>query len=146
MNYGFTPDIFSTAKGLAGGLPLGATVMGEKVENTLSPSSHGSTFGGNPVCCAAAKSIINRIDEKLLGEVKEKSKYIIDTLSAAEGVKSVTGLGFMLAMVIFSVARSRLEGADIPKSLQGLPITLVSASLVSMSFLGFTGLVDGIFG
>ncbi len=98
MNYGFTPDIFSTAKGLAGGLPLGATLMGEKVENTLSPSSHGSTFGGNPICCAAAKSIISRIDEKLLNEVKEKSKYIIDTLSAAEGVKSVTGLGLMLGV------------------------------------------------
>lgn len=98
MNYGFTPDIFSTAKGLAGGLPLGATVMGEKTENTLSPSSHGSTFGGNPVCCAAAKSIISRIDERLLSEVREKSKYIIDTLSEAEGVKGVTGLGLILGV------------------------------------------------
>lgn len=98
MNYGFTPDIFSTAKGLAGGLPLGATFMGEKTENTLSPSSHGSTFGGNPVCCAAAKSIISRIDDNLLKDVREKSQYIIDTLSSAEGVKSVTGLGFMLGV------------------------------------------------
>lgn len=98
MNYGFTPDIFSTAKGLAGGLPLGATFMGEKTENTLSPSSHGSTFGGNPVCCAAAKSIISRIDDNLLKDVREKSQYIIDTLSSAEGVKSVTGLGFMLGI------------------------------------------------
>lgn len=56
------------------------------------------------------------------------------------------GLGFMVAMIMFAGVRERLEGADIPKSLQGLPITLVSASLVSMSFLGFTGLVDGIFG
>ncbi len=56
------------------------------------------------------------------------------------------GLGFMVAMLMFAGVRERLEGADIPKSLQGLPITLVSASLVSMSFLGFTGLVDGIFG
>ena len=55
------------------------------------------------------------------------------------------GLGFMVAMLMFAGVRERLEGADIPKSLQGLPITLVSASLVSMSFLGFTGLVDGIF-
>ncbi len=98
MNYGFTPDIFSTAKGLAGGLPLGATFMGEKTENTLSPSSHGSTFGGNPVCCAAAKSIISRIDDNLLKDVREKSQYIIDTLSSADGVKSVTGLGFMLGV------------------------------------------------
>ena len=56
------------------------------------------------------------------------------------------GIGFMVAMIMFAGVRERLEGADIPKSLQGLPITLVSASLVSMSFLGFTGLVDGIFG
>ena len=55
------------------------------------------------------------------------------------------GLGFMLAMVIFSGVRSRLEGADIPKFLQGLPIVLIAASIVSLSFMGFTGLVDGIF-
>ena len=98
MNYGFTPDIVSTAKGLAGGLPLGATLLGEKVENTLTPSSHGSTFGGNPVCCAAAKSIVNRIDDKLLSEVKAKSQYIINELTGAEGVKGVSGLGFMLGV------------------------------------------------
>ena len=64
-------------------------------------------------------------------------KSIVSSLGA--------GLGFMVAMIMFAGVRERLEGADIPKSLQGLPITLVSASLVSMSFLGFTGLVDGIF-
>ncbi len=98
MNYGISPDIVSTAKGLAGGLPLGATMMGEKTENTLTPSSHGSTFGGNPVSCAAAKSIIERIDDKLLSEVNKKSKYIIDELSSADGVISVSGLGFMLGI------------------------------------------------
>lgn len=56
------------------------------------------------------------------------------------------GIGFMVAMVIFSGVRSRLEGADIPKFLQGLPIVLIAASIVSLSFMGFTGLVDGIFG
>ena len=56
------------------------------------------------------------------------------------------GIGFMLAMVIFSGVRSRLEGSDIPKFLQGLPIVLIAASIVSLSFMGFTGLVDGIFG
>lgn len=98
MNYGFIPDIVSTAKGLAGGLPLGATMMSEKTENTLTPSSHGSTFGGNPVSCAAAISIIERIDDKLLNEVKEKSKYIIDELSNTDGVVSVSGLGLMLGI------------------------------------------------
>lgn len=56
------------------------------------------------------------------------------------------GLGFMLAMVMFAGVRERLESCDIPKSLKGLPITLVAASLVSVSFLGFTGIIDGIFG
>ena len=98
MNYDFMPDIVSTAKGLAGGLPLGATLMGEKVENTLTPSSHGSTFGGNPVCCAAAKSIVERLDDELLNEVKAKSEYIIDELSKSEGIKGVSGLGLMLGV------------------------------------------------
>lgn len=68
--------------------------------------------------------------------------------SFAESIVSSlgAGVGFMVAMIMFAGVRERLEGADIPKSLQGLPITLVSASLVAMSFLGFTGLVDGIFG
>ena len=98
MRYGITPDIVSTAKGLAGGLPLGATMLFDKLENTLTPSSHGSTFGGNPVACAAALSIIKRIDAELLGEVKKKSEYIIKELCGAPGIKSVSGLGFMLGI------------------------------------------------
>ena len=98
MNYGVTPDIFSTAKGIGGGLPLGATVLGEKVEEILVPGSHGSTFGGNPVACAGAVSILNRIDDSLLAEVNKKSEYIINTLKGAKGVKSVSGKGFMLGV------------------------------------------------
>lgn len=98
MNYGVTPDIFSTAKGLGGGLPLGATVLGEKVKDVLTPSSHGSTFGGNPVACAGAINILSRITDELLEEVTEKSQYIINALSDANGVKSVSGKGFMLGI------------------------------------------------
>ncbi len=98
MNYGVTPDIFTTAKGLGGGLPIGATVLGQKVENVLKFGDHGSTFGGNPVACAGALSIINRIDDTLLDEVNAKSKYIVDTLSKCSGVKSVTGKGLMLGI------------------------------------------------
>ena len=98
MNFGIKPDIFSTAKGLGGGLPLGATVLGEKVENVLKPSDHGSTFGGNPVACAGAVSILSRIDDKLLDDVCKKSEYIINKLKGAKGVKSVSGLGFMLGI------------------------------------------------
>ena len=95
MNYGIKPDVVSTAKGLGGGLPLGATLMGEKVQSVLGFGDHGSTFGGNPVCCAGAISIIERIDDKLLSEVKEKSKYIFETLSSADGVISISGMGLM---------------------------------------------------
>ncbi|MBQ6112609.1 MAG: aminotransferase class III-fold pyridoxal phosphate-dependent enzyme, partial [Synergistaceae bacterium] len=98
MNYDIKPDIVSTAKGLAGGLPLGATLMGEKVKDTLKPGDHGSTFGGNPVACAGAVSILNRIDDKLLSEVREKSKYLFDVFAKAEGIEAVTGMGLMMGL------------------------------------------------
>ena len=98
MNYGITPDIVTAAKGLAGGLPLGATLFGEKTAGVLGPGDHGSTFGGNPVCCAGAVSILERIDDELLREVRSKSDYIFGELSGAEGVSAVTGMGLMLGI------------------------------------------------
>lgn len=98
MHYGIQPDVVTTAKGLGGGLPIGATMLGEKVENVLTFGSHGSTFGGNPVSCAGACNIIKRIDDKLLNEVKEKSAYIFSELEGAKGVKSVSGLGLMIGV------------------------------------------------
>ena len=76
MNYGVEPDIVSTAKGLGGGLPLGATLFGEKTQDVLQNGDHGSTFGGNPVSCAGAISILSRLDAKLLEDVKAKSAYV----------------------------------------------------------------------
>ncbi len=98
MNYNLTPDIVTTAKGLGGGLPIGATLLGEKVENVLQAGDHGSTFGGNPVSCAGALSIIKRIDEKLLSEVREKSEYIFKSFEGADGVISVSGAGLMIGI------------------------------------------------
>ena len=98
MNYGVKPDIVSTAKGLGGGLPLGATMLGGKVENVLKAGDHGSTFGGNPVACAGAVNILSRIDDELLEGVNKKSRYIIEKLESAEGVKSVSGKGLMLGI------------------------------------------------
>ena len=98
MKYGINPDIVSTAKGIGGGLPLGATMLFEKTENVYTPGSHGSTFGGNPVSCAGAISIIERLDDNFLSDVEKKSQYIIETLSACEGVKSISGLGLMLGI------------------------------------------------
>ncbi len=98
MNYSIMPDIVTTAKGLGGGLPIGCALLAEKVENVLEFGDHGSTFGGNPVCCAGALSILSRIDEALLSDVKRKSKMIFDRLSNANGVKSVSGMGLMVGI------------------------------------------------
>ncbi len=98
MNYGIEPDIISTAKGLGGGLPLGAVIFREKTEYTLCAGEHGSTFGGNPVCCAGALSILSRIDDSLLAEVKRKSKLVFDALQGAKGVEAVSGMGLMIGV------------------------------------------------
>ena len=98
MHYGFQPDIMSTAKGLSGGLPLGATLFSEKTQNVLVPGTHGSTFGGNPVCAAGAVYVLEHLDEKLLSEVTEKGQYICSELSALDGVEEVTGMGLMIGI------------------------------------------------
>ena len=98
MHYGIQPDVFTTAKGLCAGLPLGATVLGEKVETVLGYGDNGSTFGGNPICCAGAISTLSRMDEALLAEVQAKSQYIVETLTGAKGVKAVSGLGLLLGI------------------------------------------------
>ena len=98
QGYGISPDVVSTAKGLGGGLPIGATMLFERVENTLTAGTHGSTFGGNPIAAAGAVSVIERIDEELLLGVREKSAYIFSELSGAEGIVSVSGLGLMIGV------------------------------------------------
>ena len=98
MHFGINPDIVSTAKGLGGGLPIGATLMNEKMQNILGPGDHGSTYGGNPVSCAGALSVIQRLDEAFLAEVQAKSDYIFAELKDAPGIKSVTGLGLMIGI------------------------------------------------
>ena len=98
MNLGLEPDIVSTAKGLAGGLPLGATLLSDKVQDVLGYGDHGSTFGGNPVCAAAAISVLSRIDEAMLKEVQEKSERIFRTLKGAPGIEDVSGLGLMIGI------------------------------------------------
>ena len=98
MHYGISPDIVSTAKGLGGGLPIGATMVSRKLEGVLAPGDHGSTYGGNPVCCAGALSILERLDETFLAQVQEKSAYIFKALNGAEGIESVSGMGLMIGI------------------------------------------------
>ena len=110
MNYEITPDIVTTAKGLGGGLPIGATILGEKVQNVLGFGDHGSTYGGNPVCCAGALSVINRITDELLTDVTNKSKYIFDELQNASGIESVSGMGLMIGL------KTQKSAADVVKA------------------------------
>ena len=98
MQYGIKPDIVTTAKGLGNGLPIGATMFNEKTSNVLTPGTHGSTFGGNPVSAAGACVVLKKLNSKLLIEVKAKSDKIISELSGLKGVKSISGLGLMLGI------------------------------------------------
>ena len=98
MHYGIEPDIVTTAKGLGGGLPIGVCLLGPKVMEVLGPGDHGSTFGGNPVCCAGAISILSRITDGLLQEVEEKGKLIRTALAGKEGILDVSGMGLMVGV------------------------------------------------
>ena len=110
MHYGITPDIVSTAKGLGGGLPIGAVLMGEKVQNVLGYGDHGSTYGGNPVCCAGAISVIERLTEDFLAGVRRKSGYVFSALYNAPGVESVTGMGLMVGI------KTKAPAADVVRA------------------------------
>ena len=98
MNYGITPDVVTTAKGIGGGLPIGLTMMGERVKDIFAPGDNGSTFGGNPVACAGAINVLSRLDDEMLAGVRLRSEMIFDALKDAPGVKSVTGMGLMLGV------------------------------------------------
>lgn len=98
MHYGVQPDIVSTAKGLGGGLPIGATLVNKKLEAVLHPGDHGSTFGGNPVACAGAYSILSRLDAVFLSRVQVKSDYCFQALTHAKGIEDVTGMGLMIGI------------------------------------------------
>ena len=110
MHYGIRPDVVTTAKGLGGGLPIGACMLGGKVGNIFSYGDLGSTFGGNPVVCAGAVSIIERIDDKLLKEVQEKSAYLFDVFGKAEGIKAVSGMGLMIGLETVKPAGEIVSG------------------------------------
>lgn len=98
--FGLSPDLVSTAKGLGNGLPIGATLMGPKTAEVLTPGTHGSTFGGNPVACAGALSVLEQIDDAFLEAVKQKGAWLTAELEKIPGVKDVSGLGLMLGFSV----------------------------------------------
>ena len=97
QHFGIQPDVVSTAKGLAGGLPMGACLLGEKTADVLTPGTHGSTFGGNPVCAAAALYVQDRLTDELMAEVAQKGEWVRAELAQLPGV-TVSGRGLMLGV------------------------------------------------
>lgn len=98
MNYGIHPDIVTTAKAIGGGLPFAATMFADSCQYTLTDHTHGSTFGGNPICAAGAISIIERLDDTLMAEVQEKGAYIKAELEGCQNVEFVSGMGLMIGV------------------------------------------------
>ncbi len=121
MNFGVKPDVVTTAKGLGGGLPMGACMLGEKAENVLGFGDHGSTYGGNPVCSAGAISVVERLDDAFLKEVKEKGKLIKEFFENIDAVESVSGLGMMVGV------KAKYPSGDIVKKCMEKGVLLLTA-------------------
>ena len=95
------PDIISSAKGLGGGLPMGACMCSEKLADVMSAGTHGTTYGGNPIACAGALEVANRVsNSEFLSEVAKKGEYIKSKLSTISGVAEVRGMGMMIGIVL----------------------------------------------
>ena len=100
QNYGIQPDVITSAKGLAGGLPMGACLCVEKLADVLGAGTHGTTFGGNPIACAGAKEVLSRVaTEDFLKEVNAKGEYIRKKLQTMANVSEVRGMGMMIGIV-----------------------------------------------
>lgn len=99
MHFGLQPDIVTSAKGLGGGLPIGAVLFGGRTADVLTPGTHGSTFGGNPVVTAGALNIVKRLTPEFLAEVSRKGEKLASALTVREGIRAVTGRGLMLGVL-----------------------------------------------
>lgn len=115
--FGVTPDVVTTAKGLGGGLPIGACMMGEKCEHVLGKGDHGSTYGGNPICAAAALNVISRLDDEFLEGVQKRAEIIKAALLDAPGVASVTGMGLMFGILPREKTASEVAAACLAEGL-----------------------------
>ncbi len=98
QQYDIMPDVMTFAKGIGGGLPLAGILAGEKTADVFTPGTHATTFGGNPVCCAGALSVLEQMDDEMLNGVREKGAYLKEKLSALPGVREVRGMGLMLGL------------------------------------------------
>ena len=122
-HFGVKPDITTMAKGIAGGIPIGACLASEKCSAVLVPGTHGSTFGGNPIACAGGNVVVSRVSSpEFLAEVQKKSEYIFDKVSKMKGVASVTGLGLMIGIEL-----TEKKAADVVKAALDKGLLLLTA-------------------
>ena len=99
--YGITPDVVTTAKGLGGGLPIGACLCASHLGEVLGAGMHGTTFGGNPVACAGGLEVLQRVsNDKFLQSVNEKGEYFREKISKMAGVQALRGMGMMIGIVL----------------------------------------------
>lgn len=112
QQYGICPDLVTSAKGIGGGLPLAAVLFGEKTANVFNPGDHATTFGGNPVACAGAVEIMNRLDDDFLSEVTKKGEYIRERVLKMPHVKGIAGMGLMLGIEL----EDGIKSADIVRA------------------------------
>ncbi|MDE6020119.1 MAG: aspartate aminotransferase family protein [Ruminococcus sp.] len=116
--FGHKADVTTLAKGIAGGLPMGACLANEKCADVLDKGAHGSTFGGNPVCCAAAGAVLKTVTEKgFLDEVNKKAAYFREKLSTMDGIKSVSGMGLMIGIELENKTALEVANAALEKGL-----------------------------
>lgn len=122
-NFGYKTDLTTLAKGLAGGVPIGVCLSGEKCANVLTPGTHGSTFGGNPICCAGGLAVLNKVNsEGFLDEISKKGGYIREKLLQIPEVKSVSGMGLMIGIEL-----KTKSAADVVKAALGEGLLLLTA-------------------
>ena len=105
-HYNLKPDVVTLAKGLGGGLPIGAVLMNEKVAAGMGAGTHGSTFGGNPVVCAGANVVVDRMDNGFLANVNERAVQLRTGLAKLPMVKSLSGIGLMVGVEFFGDVRA----------------------------------------
>lgn len=105
QGFDIKPDIVSTAKGIGGGLPLGAVLFNEKTEKVLGFGDHATTFGGNPIVCAGAYTVIERLNDEFLELVRQKGEFIKEFCNGIKNVESISGMGMMIGIKTTKEAR-----------------------------------------
>ena len=126
-HYNLKPDVVTLAKGLGGGLPIGAVLMNEKVAEGMGPGTHGSTFGGNPVVCAGANVVVDRMDQSFLANVNERAVQLRAGIAKLPHVKSISGIGLMVGIEFYD-----LKAADVLAACREAGL-LVLLSLIHIS-------------